>query len=80
MLRLTKPNYFKIIILPVQVYPTHDPETEQVIAPVLPLAVYPGLQVTDAVLETVVVPEFRFMEAAFVIEGMPQSIAKTKQI
>ena len=80
MLRLTKPNYLKIIILPVQVCPVHAPEVPQVIVPVLPLAVYPGVQVTDAVLKTVVVPEFSVMEAAFVIEGMPQSIAENKQI
>ena len=80
MLRLTKPNYLKIIILPVQVCPVHAPEALQVIEPELPLAVYPGVQVTDAVFEYVVVPEFRFMEAAFVIEGTPQSIAKNKQI
>ena len=79
MLRLTTPNYLKIIILPVQVYPAHVPEVPQVIVPVLPLAVYPGVQVTSAELETVVVPVFRCMEAAFVIEGMLQSIAKNKQ-
>ena len=61
-------------------YPVHAPEVLQVIVPVLPLAVYPGVQVTNAVLETVVVPEFRFMEAAFVIEGTPQLIAENKQI
>ena len=59
--------------------PAHAPEVPQVIEPVLPLAVYPGVQVTDAVLETVVVPEFRFMEVAFVIEGTPQLTAKNKQ-
>ena len=80
MLRLTKPNYLKIIILPVQVYCVHAPEVPQVIEPLLPLAVYPGLQVTDAVLETVVSPVFRYMEDLFVIGGMPQSRAKNKQI
>ena len=80
MLRLTKPNYLNIIILPVQVIPNHIPLVPQTIVTVLPLAVYPAVQVTFAVLGYVVVPLFRFMEAVFVIEGMPQSIAKYKQI
>ena len=79
MLRLTKPNYLNIIILPVQVIPNHIPLMPQIVT-VLPIAVYPAVQVTFAVLGYVVLPEFRFMEAAFVIEGMPQSIAKYKQI
>ena len=80
MLRLTKPNYLKIIILPVQAYPTHTPAALQTIVTVLPLAVYPAVQVATATYEYVVAPEFSFMEAAFVIEGTPQSRTKIKQI